>query len=279
MNVLIIPNLDKKNSADCTKRALRILQSCGCQVYMQEQHMPYFANLNVTQFSMEENGALVDMVISVGGDGTLMHSAVTAIQLNKPIIGINSGRLGFLTELEADDLDYLKFLAQGHFEIQERMLLHVTHYHQDEADEYTAVNDIVVCRSGVSTVADIDVVLSNGFITSYRADGVIFATPTGSTAYSLSAGGPVVYAGMEAMVVTPICPHSMAVRPVVLGGDKTITLRSGAQLVAVADGARRVTMAPGTAAIIGSSRLEPEFISFGENEFFEILTAKIKQRG
>lgn len=276
MNVLIIPNLDKKNSADCTRRALHILQSCGCQVYMKPEHLMYFSNSNVSEFSMEECRGIIDMVVSVGGDGTLMHSAVTAIELDKPIIGINSGRLGFLTELEADDLDYLKFIAQGHFDIQERMLLHAAHHHQDKVDNYTAVNDVVVSRGGVSNVADIDIVLKNGFVTSYRADGVIFSTPTGSTAYSLSAGGPVVYAGMQATIVTPICPHSMFSRSMIYAADEELTVQgkyinNSAELYMTVDGQEGVKINLEDRLIISKDERSLKFITIGERNYYKKL--------
>lgn len=228
----------------------------------------------------EKAAASCDLILSIGGDGTMIHSAYYAALAEKPVVGVNLGRLGFLAQIEPEELDrYLLRLQSGSCTREKRYAIQSRFSPEGRDDLPFAINDIVFTRSPDQNLVDFEVLCNGRLIDRYYADGVIFSTPTGSTAYALSAGGPVMDPSLRAIIMVPICPHSMAVRPVVLGGDKTITLRSGAQLVAVADGARRVTMAPGTAAIIGSSRLEPEFISFGENEFFEILTAKIKQRG
>ena len=176
---------------------------------------------------MSDEPSLIDMVVTIGGDGTLIHSAEKALTLDKPIVGINSGRLGFLTELEQNELDNLQQLVDGKFEIQERMVLAVDHYHRSgERDHYLAVNDAVISKEDMNArVADIDVVLRSGYVNGYRADGLIFSTPTGSTAYSLSAGGPIVCAGMQAIIVTPICPHSLFFRSMVYGPQEELTIQ------------------------------------------------------
>ena len=225
--------------------------------------------------------AETDCIIVLGGDGTLLQAATDLADRRIPFLGINMGTLGFLAEVGRTEFeDALSKLIENKYGIEERMMLVGRSFKRQEmADEAVALNDIVITRKGSLQIINFNIYVNGQFLHRYHADGVIAATPTGSTGYSLSAGGPVVEPGAELILLSPICPHSIAIRPIVFGGDKTITLRSGGELQAVADGARRVTVPAGTAAVIGGSPLAPEFISFGENEIFEILTAKIKQRG
>lgn len=285
MNFLIIPNLDKKNSAECTERAIKILFSRGCDVYLCPQYLEAFQNLNVHEFDMERDQDKIDMVITIGGDGTLIHSAAAAIAMDKPIIGINSGRLGFLTELEQDELDLLRRLVKGKYVIQERMLLGVTHHHKDGGEEsYLAVNDVVVCKAEMAArVADIDVILRNGYINSYRADGLIFSTPTGSTAYSLSAGGPIVCAGMEATTVTPICPHSLFYRAMVYGPEEEFIVQgkyinNSDMLMMSVDGKDAIQIAPGDWLTIYRAEQTMKYVAISQNNYYKKLTENFSNR-
>ena len=130
MNFLFILNPNKLHALDCATRAIHILKSRGCEVYALPEYVELFHNLAVKEFKMSDEPSLIDMVVTIGGDGTLIHSAEKALTLDKPIVGINSGRLGFLTELEQNELDNLQQLVDGKFEIQERMVLAVDHYHR-----------------------------------------------------------------------------------------------------------------------------------------------------
>lgn len=227
----------------------------------------------------EEAAARCDVILSIGGDGTVIHSACCAAQTGKPVVGVNLGRLGFLAEIEPGELEkYLLRLREGDFAREKRFAIR-SRFSQEGQSLPFALNDIVFSKAPEQNLADFEIFCGGKLIDHYHADGVIFSTSTGSTAYALSAGGPVMDPSLGAILMVPICPHSVAIRPMVFSGDRTITLRSGGTLQAVADGVRRVQMAPGVTAAIGRSPLEPEFITFGENEFFEILTAKIKQRG
>lgn len=227
----------------------------------------------------EKAAAACDLILSIGGDGTLIHSSYCAALAEKPVVGVNLGRLGFLAQVEAEDLGrYLLRLKEGSYTRERRFAIRAGFSREGCGSLPFAINDIVFMKSPEQNLVDFEILCNGKLVDRYYADGLIFATPTGSTAYALSAGGPVMDPALRAITMIPICPHSIAVRPIVFGGDKTITLRSGGELQAVADGDGRVTMAPGVTASIGGSRLEPEFVSFGENEFFEVLTAKIKQR-
>ena len=285
MRILLMPNFTKPRTWEVLRELCPRMEAMGMTAVAAGKDRDAMAAVGIGPVEgapegAEKAAASCDLILSIGGDGTMIHSAYYAALAEKPVVGVNLGRLGFLAQIEPEELDrYLLRLQSGSCTREKRYAIQSRFSPGDGDGLPFAINDIVFTRSPDQNLVDFEVLCNGRLIDWYYADGVIFSTPTGSTAYALSAGGPVMDPSLRAIIMVPICPHSMAVRPVVLGGDKTITLRSGAQLVAVADGARRVTMAPGTAAIIGSSRLEPEFISFGENEFFEILTAKIKQRG
>ena len=234
---------------------------------------------------MSDDPDLIDMVVTIGGDGTLIHSAEKALALDKPIVGINSGRLGFLTELEHYELESLQQLVDGNFEIQERMILEVAHYHRSGGcDRYLAVNDAVISKEDMNArVADIDVVLKSGYVNGYRADGLIFSTPTGSTAYSLSAGGPIVCAGMQAIIVTPICPHSLFFRSMVYGPQEELTVQgkhinNSDTLVMSIDGKDVVKVAPGDWVQIKRSEQSMKYVVLAKNNYYKKLTENFSNR-
>lgn len=285
MNFLIILNLGKKNSMECAIRTVHILKSRNCRVFVPQNYMEALENLSVEAFDPETDRDLIDMVITIGGDGTLIHSATTAIELDKPIIGINAGRLGFLTELEHYELDNLVQLCEGNYEIQERMVLEVKHGHKDGSiDTHLAVNDAVISKEDMNArVADIDVQLRSGYINSYRADGLIFSTPTGSTAYSLSAGGPIVCAGMQAMIVTPICPHSLFFRSMVYGPQEELTVQAkyinnSDILMMSIDGKDIIKVEPGDWVKIVRSQQSMKYVVLSKNNYYKKLTDNFTNR-
>ncbi len=285
MNFLLILNLGKKNSVDCASHAVQILKSRGCRVFVFEQYYEALQNLPIEIFDEERDAASLDMVLTIGGDGTLIHSAEHALAMDKPIIGINSGRLGFLTELEHYDLEDLVHLAENNFDIQERLVLEVEHCHKDGSSEiYLAVNDAVISKEDMNArVADIDVQLRSGYINGYRADGLIFSTPTGSTAYSLSAGGPIVSAGMQAIIVTPICPHSLFFRSMVYDPQEEMTVQgkyvnnSDVLLMSI-DGKDVIKIAPGDWIKIRRAEQQLKFVVINKNNYYKKLTENFTNR-
>jgi NAD+ kinase len=166
-----------------------------------------------------------DLVISFGGDGTLLRTAHLTGPNDIPLLGVNIGRLGFLADIDVDQLyEALEAIVAGNYTVEERMVLEarVDAHHFDTE---WAVNEFVVDRSGAAGLIKIEVEVDDTPLNTYWADGLIMATPTGSTAYSLSTGGPIIAPGVDAMILTPIAPHTLTVRPIVLPGDSTITCR------------------------------------------------------
>lgn len=179
----------------------------------------------------------VDMAISLGGDGTFLKAARYVGATGIPIVGINTGRLGFLADVSADEMEhFFAQLHEGRYEVRERSLLELVAGDDTEHPSY-ALNEITVSKHDSSSMIAVHTTVGDEHLATYMGDGLIIATPTGSTAYSLSAGGPVVYPQSDVFVLTAVAPHSLGVRPIVIADDKTISLsvesRSGSFLVAV----------------------------------------------
>jgi NAD+ kinase len=169
----------------------------------------------------------VDLLLVLGGDGTLISVARVVGDLGVPILGVNLGGLGFLTALTVEELfPALEALLKGELVIEERMMLAASVSRQGERlSEYVALNDMVITKSAMSRIISLEVAVDQHFATGYRADGLIISTPTGSTAYCLSAGGPIVFPTMDAMVLTPICSHTLTNRPIVLPASQRVEVR------------------------------------------------------
>jgi len=164
-----------------------------------------------------------DFIISIGGDGTLLSSAQAVMRTPIPILGINLGSLGFLTTLERDWQSGLDDILKGHYQIEERMVLNCRLEFDDGSEETLwALNDVVIERADVFNLLATEVRVGEELLNRYLSDGLILSTPTGSTAYALSAGGPIIDPSLEAISITPISPHTLSVRPVVLTGEKSI---------------------------------------------------------
>jgi len=172
--------------------------------------------------SREELSTRSDMIIALGGDGTLLAAARAVGDRGTPILGVNLGRLGFLTELKPKEIfPTLERIWQGNYSLEERMVLQVIISSQPEAPTFYALNDLVIDKGSFSRVIQLETFINGESLSTFSADGLIISTPTGSTAYSLSAGGPIINPQMEAIIITPICPHSLSVRPMVISQGET----------------------------------------------------------
>ncbi|HOJ49305.1 MAG TPA: NAD(+)/NADH kinase [Spirochaetota bacterium] len=166
------------------------------------------------------------IAISIGGDGTVLYVARLLANTNIPIFPVNFGNLGFITEIKKNELIHiLKSFIENKIETQKRIVIKSDIISNNEIKTYKALNDIVITRSNVCKIIDLDLYINQEYVCRYRADGLIIATPTGSTAYSLSAGGPILEPELENIIITPICPHSLRVRPLVIDASKEIQIR------------------------------------------------------
>ena len=279
MRFFLIVNLDKDNAEICSKQVLEKLLSLGGEVSMaMEDCEPARGFPAVTLGATEALVPSSDLVISIGGDGTLIHAAKYAVPFDKPVLGINTGRLGFLTRMEQNELDCLERLFSGNYNVENRMMLELCYNKTNgETARYTALNDVVLSRGSLSRIIDLTIDCDGKPVSQYRADGLIFSTPTGSTAYSLSAGGPVVEPSVECIVMSPICPHSLFARTVVFAADRTVTVktsfeRSNKAYVTI-DGVEGFPIQPGDTVTIRKSGRYARLISFDQS-FFEILSKK-----
>lgn len=168
----------------------------------------------------------IDLAIVIGGDGTLLHIARKMSQYNVPLVGINLGRLGFLTDIPADNMeDAVGHILDGEFEAEERFMLYAEVMRGGKiVHSANAFNDVIIGKGELSRLIEFETYQDGEFVNSMRADGIIVATPTGSTAYALSAGGPILHPGLGAMVLVPICPHTLSDRPIVVNSDTVIEI-------------------------------------------------------
>ncbi|UCC73240.1 MAG: NAD(+)/NADH kinase [Gemmatimonadota bacterium] len=223
----------------------------------------------------------IDLLITLGGDGALLGGARWAGPAGTSVLGVNLGRLGFLTAITLEELeDALARIAGGDFVLDARMGLEVRLEHSTDAPEpFYALNDAVLHRGGLVRVVHLKVWVDEEEVGLYRGDGVIVATPTGSTAYSLSAGGPIVDPWLDAIVVTPICPHTLAIRPLVLRANAQITLEvvsSPEDLILTLDGQVGSQLKPGDRVVVCKARQPVPLVRLPGQSFFSMLRRKLK---
>jgi NAD+ kinase len=222
----------------------------------------------------------VDLLIILGGDGTLLSMARAVGDLGVPLLGVNLGGLGFLTATTLDEMfPALEAYLAGHMAIEERMLLAARIVRNGQPlGEYAALNDIVITKSAMSRIIDLSVSVEGRYATAYRADGLIISTPTGSTAYSLSAGGPILFPTMDAVVLTPICSHTLTNRPIVVPGTDRIevTLLADQEVMATMDGQVGVGLREGDTVEIRKASSRIRLVRFPQKDFFSVLRTKLK---
>ena len=205
----------------------RILQERGCGVVLEDQTAKSIAEHSLAVASQAEIAAQCDLAITVGGDGTLLNAARNMVDSSVPLLGVNLGRLGFLVDVSPEELTKrLHEILDGKFEEEHRIMLTTTiQRHDGNANSVgDALNDVVIHKWEVARMIETETYINGKFVNNMRSDGLIVSTPTGSTAYALSAGGPILEPDMQAMIIVPICPHTMSYRPIVIDGDSEIEI-------------------------------------------------------
>lgn len=214
-----------------------------------------------------------DVVVALGGDGTILRVAKQAAFKKKPVLGVNIGRLGFMAGLEADEPDGFSTLISGKYRVEDRMMLEICLEGYEQY--YYALNDAVISNGAVSRIIDVRLSCGDDPITFYRADGVIVSTPTGSTAYALSAGGPVMDPMLESIGVTPICPHSLVSRPILFRPESVLTLAADAANAGcpylTVDGQETLKIEPGSKLTIRKAGIRAKLIMFKGPNFYRSL--------
>lgn len=274
MKIAVVPNLTKREAKNCTEEVVSILKSYGCEVVLKTD---LFDANGVYHETADETLRSCDLFLAVGGDGTIIHTAKAAAALDKPILGVNAGKLGFTAGVERDELPLLSSLTRGDYREEKRFMLSVQVFSGDKCHFYRALNDAVVSGE-LAKIIDYRMALGENSGYRYRADGFIVATPTGSTAYSLSAGGPVVEPDMDCMVYTPICPHSLFNRSVVFGAGTELAVdipENLSKLFLTVDGEEPIELCAGDRLIFSRSPRAARFIRLTRKNFYDILNQKI----
>ena len=273
MKIALWPNLRKKGIADCIEELIRLFTDNGDELYMYSGHAIGFS-LVQTFDTVDELSSTVDVFVAVGGDGTIIHCAKHASEHNKPIIGVNLGRLGYIAELEKSQIKVLPQLIHSDYETEQRSMLKVT----ARGKEYYSLNEAVISGDR-SKILDFDVSINGTSGCHYRADGVIVATPTGSSAYSLSAGGPIVDPQVEGMVMTPICPHSLFNRSILYSARNILTVKAFTRydedIHLTIDGQDPVFLNQNEEVKIEVAERRVTLIKYENKTFFDVFTSKL----
>lgn len=276
MKIGLIINQNKSKAEAVGKQIVRVLTDAGAQV------VSTYQTDGVTLCADEEEVIRqCDIAVTVGGDGTIIHNAKSAATYGKPLLGVNLGRIGFVANIEPGEIGELTKLLTGDYRIQKRMLLDITIEGKHERRDFLAVNEATLHRDSLSSMVDISVSLAGERIITYRADGMLFSTPTGSTAYSFSAGGPVIQPDLSCVLLTPVCPHALSSRQVVFGADAVLTARvlpsSDLKCYLTVDGQDHTTVSSDDTVTVRRSSKELQLIILKEKNFYTLLNEKLKE--
>lgn len=282
MTVYISPNPGKAMAYGISQRAAQILLTHGAQVLMQDGLQAECMTMGVVYLSQKECLERTDVILTIGGDGTILHEANLSLEYRKPILGINLGRCGFLATCEVDEMEAkLSAVVRGEYFLDNRMLLYVRVL-GDDSWEGHALNDVVMTKGRLQQAVDFSIYCDDILVEHYRGDGVIVATPTGSTAYSLAAGGPILDSQTKGIVVTPICPHSLASPAMVFAQERKINLCVGQvadeEVFISCDGDAGYSVKAGATAEVRLSDQVVQLITFSKADQFQAIDQKLRGR-
>lgn len=282
--VILAPNPYRDRNFQTVRKAAEVLRSSGIEVHIClpfELDRTYDLPRDLRFSRLDREIQNTDAIICFGGDGTILHMAKTATRHGIPILGVNIGTMGFMAELESTELDQLSRLVNDDYSIDERMMLDVTvHRDRDIIFHDICLNDVVITKGAVARIIHLAVNCDGVQAMECGGDGVIFATPTGSTAYSLSAGGPIVEPEAHSILVTPICAHDVASRGFVASDRRIITVnltnnvRRNAFLSV--DGGKALRMNHGDVATVRKSNLATRLIRLKDRSFYDVVNMKFK---
>ena len=282
--VILTPNPYRDGGFKTVLTAQKILQDAGmetriCLPFEVDKSFVLPKDIRFSRLDRELNWA--DLVICFGGDGTILHMAKAATRHRIPILGVNIGTMGFIAELESSELQDLARIARGEFSIDSRMMLDVViRRGQDVVFHDLALNDVAVTKGAVARIVHLNVCCDGVQALNFGGDGLLVSTPTGSTAYSLSAGGPIMEPDARSILLTPICAHDIVSKCIVTSDRRTITIsmapsaRRNAFLSV--DGGRAFKMNMGDVATITCSRMETRLIRLKDRSFYDIINKKLK---
>ena len=281
-NVILTPNPYRDKNFQTVREALSILKEAGiqtrlCLPFEVDRNFELPKDLRFSRLDRELSNA--DMVICFGGDGTILHMAKAATRRGIPILGVNIGTMGFMAELESTELDQLKRLATGDYTLDSRMMLDVTvQRDRDIIFHDICLNDAAITKGAIARIVHLEVKCDGALAMEAGGDGVIISTPTGSTAYSYSAGGPIVEPEARNIIITPVCAHSIGSRSIVASDKRVVQVnmvrnaRRNAYLSV--DGGKAFRLNLGDVATIKKSHMETRLVRLKDRSFYDVVSAK-----
>ena len=283
--VVMTPNPYRDRNFSCVTEAKRILEQAGietkvCLTFDVDKNFELPSSVEL--HPLQEEIRTADAVICFGGDGTILHTSKAAARYNIPILGVNIGTVGFMAELESGEMQLLSKLANDDYKIDERMTLFVRLIHEGTTIyRETALNDAVITKGAVARVIQTSVFLDGVEAMNFSGDGLIAATPTGSTAYSMSAGGPIVEPQADNILLTPICAHNLQPRSLIASPDRKIEIQIGRvnrrNAFLSVDGGKSLRVFGGDSIQIETGRQKIKLIKLKDTSFFDIIKAKLNK--
>lgn len=276
--VALYPNPARPSSFDVLERAATLLRAQNKRLFAEEGHRTRLQGVAGLEFVSSDELFCADLVIAFGGDGTLLSASHQAMKHSTPILGVNCGHVGFMTSISSEELEKLACLDEERFRLEERMMLSVKH----RGNEYHALNEAYVVSKNSCTLSSFDVSVDGATIGEYHADGLIVATSTGSTAYSLSAGGAAVDPRLDCICITPVCPHSLlraraVVMPPQVKVQITAVQKDGDTAVLCVDGRQEIELGTDPVEIEKSARVTRILVPV-EHQFCNVLYSKFFER-
>ncbi len=281
-NVILTPNPYRDKNFQTVREAMRILKNAGiqsrvCLPFEVDRSFELPRDIRFSRLDRELSSA--EMVICFGGDGTILHMAKAATRKGIPILGVNIGTMGFMAELESTEMDLLAKIATGDYQLDSRMMLDVTvQRDRDIIYHDICLNDVAITKGTVARIVHLNVKCDGVTAMECGGDGIIVSTPTGSTAYSLSAGGPIVEPDARNIIITPVCAHDMISRSMVMSDKRNITVQmvqnARRNAFLSVDGGKAIRMNMGDVATIKKSNLETKLVRLNDRSFYEVLNTK-----
>lgn len=271
MIIALFPNEKKKQSFELASQIRQFLETQGIAVVAEDEKASQIGARPISQVDTSQ----IKFLISMGGDGTILRISNRYSHLDAAIIGVNLGHLGFMADIPSSDIyPSLTDLIQGRYTIEQRLAL--------EANGLRAVNDIVIHRAQNYSLIELAIHVDGAYVNTFVADGIIIATPNGSTAYSLAAGGPILSPGLDAIVITPICPHTISNRPIVLTADRKIEIQYSSDYAPIevrADGLEAFPLKSGDTLTVKKSERPFKLVNLHRHEYFSTLRTKLAWSG
>jgi NAD+ kinase len=275
-------NLSKNNALNVATSLIRWLKENNYEVFT-ESSIVNKLGLPVEYNNLEELAKNIDLAITLGGDGTLLNVARKLAPYEIPVLGINLGHLGFLTEVEVSDLfSDLELLKRGKFYIDRRMMVESKVFREEKfVKNFLALNDVVVTKGPFARLIRLKTSVNDAYVDTFNADGLIIATPTGSTAYSLSAGGPLVAPNVEVLILTPICPHTLQNRSMIISPHDSITIQVVAEhqeIMLTVDGQLGYRLQPYDKVVVKKSKHYTKLVRIKNRSFYDVLRKKLREQ-